>query len=201
MDKRKQIAAAIRRYLARERISREELAFRTKLGKSTVDKLLIGLFSERTLSIVESYTKLPLGGDIDQQPEPVRPGAGHEMGSRGAKPTDPPSIAVLPFSNMSTRPEEDYLADGITEDIITGLTRLRWLLVIARNSTFIYKNVAVDVRQVARDLGVRYVLPSRTTSPSALWPRSSPISTLRRVSAPRASSPTASMPGGWWSAP
>ncbi len=158
MDNRKQIAAAIRNYLARERISREEFAFRTKLGKSTVDKLLIGLFSERTLSIVEGHTKLALRADVDRRAEPDRPGTAGGTTGGGAKPTDPPSIAVLPFSNMSTRPEEDYLADGITEDIITALTRLRWLLVIARNSTFIYKNTAVDVRQVARDLGVRYVL-------------------------------------------
>jgi TolB-like protein len=156
MDKRKRIAAAVRDYLARERISREEFAFRTKLGKSTVDKLLIGLFSERTLSIVESFTKLTLRGELD--PPSERVGAARTAERSGAKPLDPPSIAVLPFSNMSTRPEEDYLADGITEDIITGLARLRWLLVIARNSTFIYKNMAVDVRQVARDLGVRYVL-------------------------------------------
>jgi TolB-like protein/Tfp pilus assembly protein PilF len=158
MDKRKRIAAAVRDYLARERISREEFAFRTKLGKSTVDKLLIGLFSERTLSIVEGYTRLSLRAGSEQPAEPPGAAAGGDAGGGAPKALDPPSIAVLPFSNMSTRPEEDYLADGITEDIITALTRLRWLLVIARNSTFIYKNTAVDVRQVAKDLGVRYVL-------------------------------------------
>jgi adenylate cyclase len=71
---------------------------------------------------------------------------------------DRPSIAVLPFSNMSPDPEQEFFADGMTEDITTGLSRLRWLFVIARNSTFTYKGKAVDVRQVARDLGVRYVL-------------------------------------------
>ena len=71
---------------------------------------------------------------------------------------DRPSIAVMPFSNMSTDPEQEFFADGITEDIITGLAKLRWLFVIARNSTFTYKGKAVDVRQVARDLGVRYIL-------------------------------------------
>jgi adenylate cyclase len=70
--------------------------------------------------------------------------------------TDRPSIAVLPFTNMSGDPEQEYLADGIVEDIITALSRFRWLLVIARNSTFTYS--AVDIRQVARELGVRYVL-------------------------------------------
>ena len=69
-----------------------------------------------------------------------------------------PSIAVLPFINMSGAPEQDYFADGITEDIITGLSRLRWLFVIARNSTFAYKGRALDVRQVAHELGVHYVL-------------------------------------------
>src|SRR6185369_11736758 len=69
-----------------------------------------------------------------------------------------PSIAVLPFVNLSNDPEQEYFADGIVEDIITGLSRLRWLFVIARNSTYSYKGKAPDVRQVAVDLGVRYVL-------------------------------------------
>jgi adenylate cyclase len=71
---------------------------------------------------------------------------------------DRPSIAVLPFTNMSGDPEQEFFADGMTEDIITGLSRLKWLFVIARNSTFTYRGRAVDVRQVARELGVRYVL-------------------------------------------
>ncbi|MBL0407855.1 adenylate/guanylate cyclase domain-containing protein [Microvirga aerilata] len=71
---------------------------------------------------------------------------------------DKPSIAVLPFTNMSGDPEQEYFADGMTEDIITGLSRLKWLFVIARNSTFAYKARMVDVRQVGQDLGVRYVL-------------------------------------------
>ena len=69
-----------------------------------------------------------------------------------------PSIAVLPFQNMSGDPEQDYFADGMVEDIITGLSRIKWLFVIARNSSFVYKGKAVDVRQVGRELGVRYVL-------------------------------------------
>jgi len=71
---------------------------------------------------------------------------------------DKPSIAVLPFTNMSGDPEQDYFADGMTEDIITGLSRARWLFVIARNSSFAYKGRSTDVKQVARELGVRYVL-------------------------------------------
>lgn len=71
---------------------------------------------------------------------------------------DKPSIAVLPFHNMSGDPEQDYFADGVVEDIITGLSRNRGLFVIARNSSFTFKGKSVDVRQVGRDLGVRYVL-------------------------------------------
>jgi adenylate cyclase len=71
---------------------------------------------------------------------------------------DKPSIAVLPFQNMSHDPEQEYFADGLTEDIITGLSRQRWFFVIARNSSFTYKGAAVDVRDVATQLGVRYVL-------------------------------------------
>ncbi len=71
---------------------------------------------------------------------------------------DKPSIAVLPFQNMSGDPEQDYFADGMVEDIITGLSRIKWLFVIARNSTFIYKGRPIDVKQVGRELGVRYIL-------------------------------------------
>jgi adenylate cyclase len=71
---------------------------------------------------------------------------------------DKPSIAVLPFTNMSRDPEQEYFADGLVEEIITGLSRVRSFFVIARNSSFTYKNRAVDVRQVSRELGVRYVL-------------------------------------------
>jgi adenylate cyclase len=71
---------------------------------------------------------------------------------------DKPSIAVLPFQNMSGEPEQEYFADGMVEEIITALSRIRWLFVIARNSTFTYKDQAIDVKQVGRELGVRYVL-------------------------------------------
>jgi len=71
---------------------------------------------------------------------------------------DKPSIAVLPFQNMSGDPEQDYFADGMVEEIITALSRIRWLFVIARNSSLTYKSQAVDVKQVGRELGVRYVL-------------------------------------------
>src|SRR6185369_6776016 len=71
---------------------------------------------------------------------------------------DRPSIAVLPFDNMSDDPDQEHFADGMSEDLITGLSRIRWLFVIARNSAFVYKGRAVDVKQVAAELGVRYVL-------------------------------------------
>src|SRR5262249_22153634 len=71
---------------------------------------------------------------------------------------DKPSIAVLPFTNMSGDPEQQYFADGMVEEIITALSRIRWLFVIARNSSFTYKDRAVDVKQVGRELGVTYVL-------------------------------------------
>jgi adenylate cyclase len=91
--------------------------------------------------------------------------------ARGKKPTvaaaqprlglalpDRPSIAVLPFANMSGDPQQDYFADGIVEEITIALSRIRSIFVIARNSSFTYKGRTVDVRQVGRELGVRYVL-------------------------------------------
>jgi TolB-like protein len=69
-----------------------------------------------------------------------------------------PSIAVLPFNNISGDPEQEYFADGLVEEIITALSRIHWLFVIARNSSFTYKGRAVGVKQVGRELGVRYVL-------------------------------------------
>ncbi|HYM32700.1 MAG TPA: adenylate/guanylate cyclase domain-containing protein [Candidatus Cybelea sp.] len=71
---------------------------------------------------------------------------------------DRPSIAVLPFNNMSGDAEQEYFVDGMVEDIITGLSRIKWLFVIARNSSFTYKGKAVDIKQAGRELGVRYVL-------------------------------------------
>jgi adenylate cyclase len=71
---------------------------------------------------------------------------------------DKPSIAVLPFNNMSDDPEQEYFSDGITEDIITALSRSPWLFVISRNSSFAYRGVSVDIRKVSRELGVHYIL-------------------------------------------
>jgi len=87
----------------------------------------------------------------EARPETLRPGTNPPL-------PDKPSIAVLPFANMSGDPEQEYFADGMVEEIITVLSRIRWLFVIARNSSFTYKGQAVDVKQVGRELGVRYVL-------------------------------------------
>jgi TolB-like protein/class 3 adenylate cyclase len=89
----------------------------------------------------------------EPRPEPVDEAAAAPL----ALP-DRPSIAVLPFANMSGDPEQDYFVDGMVEDIITGLSRIKWLFVIARNSSFAYKGKTPDIRQVGRELGVRYVL-------------------------------------------
>jgi adenylate cyclase len=89
----------------------------------------------------------------------LRPGTSTEPGPAETIPVPvKPSIAVLPFQNMSGDPEQDYFADGVVEDIITALSRYRWLFVIARNSSFTYKGRSVDVKQIGRELGVRYVL-------------------------------------------
>lgn len=88
----------------------------------------------------------------------ARPRDGSDIASAFAAPLEEPSIAVLPFQNMSSDPEQEYFADGITEDIITELSRFKGILVIARNSTFTYKGKPVDVKRVGSELGVKYVL-------------------------------------------
>jgi adenylate cyclase len=98
--------------------------------------------------------------------EPVRTwpwsATGEQMGAAENRPQlmlpEKPSIAVLPFTNLSSDPEQEFFADGISEDIITALSRVRQMFVIARNTTFTYKGKAVDVSTVAKELGVRYVL-------------------------------------------
>ncbi len=97
---------------------------------------------------------------VPAQAKPAAPGepGGLEKPSARLALPDRPSIAVLPFQNMSGDPEQEYFADGMVEDIITGLSRIKWLFVIARNSSFVYKGKAVDIRQVGRELGVRYAL-------------------------------------------
>jgi len=123
---------AIRQYQTCERLLRDEL-----------DVAPAG----ETVALLETIR----GGDDT-------PGIGAAV--RSLRPPLPgrPSIAVLPFDNLSGEPEQDFFGDGMAEDIIAALSRFRWLFVIARNSSFTYKGRAVDVRQVARELGVHYVL-------------------------------------------
>jgi TolB-like protein len=85
-------------------------------------------------------------GNLEEEPKPALPLP------------DKPSIAILPFTNLSSDPEQEYFADGMVDDIITALSRFKALFVIARSSSFTYKGRAVDVKQVGRELGVRYVL-------------------------------------------
>ena len=94
---------------------------------------------------------------LGERPGSLEPAAGTSMKPSLTLPAKP-SIAVLAFQNMSGDPEQEYFADGMVEEIITALSRIRWLFVIARNSSFTYKGQAVDVKQVGRELGVRYVL-------------------------------------------
>jgi TolB-like protein len=104
-------------------------------------------------------------GEIGEAQQSNGPGVGEdapaepkEMPPSPLALPDKPSITVLPFQNLSGDPEQDYFADGVVEDIITALSRMRWLFVIARNSSFTYKGRAVDVKEVGQELGVRYVL-------------------------------------------
>jgi adenylate cyclase len=107
----------------------------------------------RAVRNIEEPIRVFRVASIGQQIREAKPSSGQRLPL-----PDKPSIAVMPFTNMSGDPEQEYFADGIVEDIITALSRLRWLFVIARNSSFTYKGRAVDVKQVGRELGVRYVL-------------------------------------------
>ncbi len=108
-------------------------------------------------NIMEPVRVYSLQVGLPAQPKPAPLTPPEKPAERRALP-DKPSIAVLPFQNMSGDPEQEYFADGMVEDIITGLSRIKWLFVIARNSSFVYKGKAVDIRQVGRELGVHYVL-------------------------------------------
>jgi len=135
-----------------------------------------GVFvEENTLQVHVSALRKALGEDVDGQRYILTvPGQGYRfIGKRGEQPIaaavspgggpqpalpDRPSIAVMPFQNMSGNLEQDYFTDGVVEDIITALSRIRWLFVIARDSTFRYKGRAVDVKDLGEELGVRYLL-------------------------------------------
>jgi TolB-like protein/cytochrome c-type biogenesis protein CcmH/NrfG len=130
-------------------------AARKAIGDSGAGQTLIRTVARKGLRFV--------GTVRSSSTEPARAaGARHEVVSEPSRPAlplpDRPAIAVLPFTNMSDDPGQDYFSDGISEDIITSLSKLRWFFVIARNSSFIYKGKAVHMKQVAEELGVGYVV-------------------------------------------
>jgi TolB-like protein len=120
-------------------------AARNALGDNGEEQRLIKTLPRKGLRFV---------GRVREQPDAVEPGSLHAA----AGISDKPSVAVLPFANLSGDPEQDYFSDGIVEDITTALSRNHAFFVIARNSSFTYKGTPVDIKQVARELGVRYVL-------------------------------------------
>ena len=129
-------------------------AVRKAIGDRGKGQRLIRTVSRKGLRFV---------GPVREQPNPASslsnpPTVAAAQPRLGLALPDRPSIAVLPFANMSGDPQQDYFADGIVEEITTALSRIRWLFVIARNTSFTYKGRTVDVRQVGRELGVRYVL-------------------------------------------
>jgi TolB-like protein len=128
-------------------------AARKALGDSGQDQKLIRTVARKGLRFVGDVQIQPLG--LGLHPDGTR----SQSDSFAALPLpDRPAIAVLPFVNMSGEPEQDYFSDGISEDIITALSKLRWFFVIARNSSFTYKGKAVHLKQIAEELGVRYVV-------------------------------------------
>jgi TolB-like protein len=125
------------------------MAARQAIGDSgAVQRLIRTLARKGVRFIGDVEEQLPAAAQASADTKPVHPAALQ----------DKPSIAVLPFANLSGDPGQAYFADGVVEDIITALARIRWLFVIARNSTFAYKGHAIDIHQVGRELGVRYML-------------------------------------------
>ena len=131
-------------------------AVRKAIGDSGGEQRLIRTIARKGFRFVGDVSEVqPSNGFRSQDAAPAKP---NEPPAHALELPDKPSIATLPFVNLTGDPEQDYFADGVVEDIIAALSRLRWLFVIARNSSFTYKGRAVDVKQVGRELGVRYVL-------------------------------------------
>jgi TolB-like protein len=128
-------------------------ALRRALGDDGEKQDLIRTFPRKGVRFIGEITELPNGTRSRLAAAPGAAGLAPSLGL-----PDKPSIAVLPFVNIGGDPEQEHFAAGIVEEIITALCRVRWLFVIARNSSFVYKGQTVDVRQVGRELGVRYVL-------------------------------------------
>ena len=132
-------------------------AARKAVGDSGEDQKLIRTVPRKGLRFVGAVRTQPIDAEPGHSGE--QPPGGFQEHSRPALPLpDRPAIAVLPFTNMTGDPQQEYFSDGISEDIITALSKLRWFFVIARNSSFVYKGNAVHLKQVARELGVGYVV-------------------------------------------
>ena len=132
-------------------------AARKAIGDSGEKQKLIRTIARKGFRFVGAVSMQSNGAE-PAQPKALPPDEIKEL-SRPALPLlDRPAIAVLPFVNMGGDPEQEYFSDGISEDIITALSKLRWFLVIARNSSFIYKGRAVHMKQIAEELGVDYVV-------------------------------------------
>src|SRR5689334_21107382 len=136
-------------------------AARKAIGDSGQAQRLIRTVARKGFRFVGEVRETKPSGDAasgDAASMGRAPAAPEEVTAEPPALPDRPSIAILPFANLSGDPAQDYFADGVVEDIISALSRIRWLFVIARNSSFTYKGHAVDVKQVGRTLGVRYVL-------------------------------------------
>jgi TolB-like protein len=131
-------------------------AARRAVGDSGRNQKLIRTVARKGLRFVGEVTRLA-DGEPAHTADPAPDDADKVMPQAPALP-DRPSIAVLPFSNMSGDQEQEYFSDGISEDIIMALSKLRWFFVIARNSSFLYKGRAVHMKQIGEDLGVGYVV-------------------------------------------
>ena len=128
-------------------------ATRTAVGDNGKDQKLIRTVARKGLRFVGAVHEGPPG--VKPAPAPIQ---ADDAPLQPVLSSDRPAIAVLPFTNMSGDSEQDYFSDGISEDIITALSKLRWFLVMSRNSSFVYKGKAVHIKQVAEELGVRYVV-------------------------------------------
>ena len=138
-------------------------ATRRAIGDNGDDQLFIRTHHKRGFRfVVQVENFVPPSDSVAaipaRRPAAVRNSVKDQPDTPAAALPDKPSIAVLPFENMSGDPEQEYFADGLSEEIITGLSRQQWFFVIARNSSFAFKGETVDVRKVASELGVRYVL-------------------------------------------
>ena len=131
-------------------------AARKAVGDSGEDQKLIRTVARRGVRFVGAVDTRSNGANL--APAAAPRAEIHEQPRPAMPQPDRPAIAVLPFTNMSGDPEQEYFSDGISEDIITGLSKLRWFFVIARNSSFTYKGKAVHMKQVAEELGVGYVV-------------------------------------------